>query len=250
MVHSVPAHASRTMNTTNSILFHSVVGLAAITLATQSGLAATVSVNGLAAKQTTPIPDWLEPDATARTHVSSKLGFSATLQVTSLTTSNRQTLQLLLSDVTLRSSGDANQLVRIQVSQDFITKSGFVPITDTDTTNTKSLAQHEATTSVDTTTLPDTTDQFSKDDATSHVNGGPSVSLLMLREGLYRLTASYQFVIPRGQTTGRFLLGEKDGVSGQLILVPLPPAAWAGLAGFGMLAGAHLLRRRRIRARD
>jgi hypothetical protein len=71
-----------------------------------------------------------------------------------------------------------------------------------------------------------------------------------MQTGTYRILALYTFTL--SSANGNWMAleiipGQNDeaATTGTLTLVPLPPAAWAGLAGLAMVGGFGYVRNRR-----
>jgi hypothetical protein len=64
--------------------------------------------------------------------------------------------------------------------------------------------------------------------------------------GLYRMNVNYNFLV-NAKNGGAIVLPASGGFDeAQLVLVPLPPAAWAGLGCLALVGGGAYLRRRRL----
>jgi hypothetical protein len=63
---------------------------------------------------------------------------------------------------------------------------------------------------------------------------------------VYRIAVAYTFVINASNGVVTVELPQSLGDVATLVLVPLPPAAWAGVGGLVLVGGLHSLRRRKL----
>jgi hypothetical protein len=84
------------------------------------------------------------------------------------------------------------------------------------------------------------------------IDCGTSTSVSLLQAGNYRIRALYTFTLNSSNSNWMALEvipGQHDDVSttGCLTLVPLPPAAWAGIGGLGVVGGLSYMRNRKLK---
>ncbi len=84
------------------------------------------------------------------------------------------------------------------------------------------------------------------------IDCGTSTPVSLMQAGTYRVRALYTFTLNSSNSNWMALEvipGQNDNVSttGCLTLVPLPPAAWAGLGGLGVVGGLSYIRHRKLK---
>ena len=168
---------------------------------------------------------------------------SGIIAASSVLVGGNLTLELRLTGFTYSSTSDGS--ITVVISQDYACGVPTGPGTGShqfngNTTGTRNgsvvvNSQHEST------ALPQISANFT---GTGPIAGAQGATTTVPVIGsIYTITATYVFTFSGGQGTGAIVLPDSGHDDTFLVLVPLPPAAYAGMGGLA-LAGAAALRRR------
>jgi hypothetical protein len=165
---------------------------------------------------------------------------------------NAQVLELTLTSFNWTSNAQGTVTLRVDIAQDytiadpvaFATGShqlnGNAVFTGTGQSATVvSNSTHEAT------VLPTLSYNSVVDGTLINAGQGPTTPVAVTG-GVYTITASYLFTITANGASASIILPDSGVDNATLTLVPLPPAAWAGLGGLAFVGGASIVRRRRL----
>lgn len=243
--------------------FARLATLAAAGVVASTSLAAQITVSGAVATSTgTTGPAAINSNFTQ--HIAgtgSGVGFQADVRIINTIANGTQSFTVAVESLRFDKATSGSKTLTLEIIQDFTVdglSTGNATATQTfnstanvpragQTTQFTSDAFHEGS------QLP----RFQGQNGTSGsgwtaIDCGTSTPVALMQSGTYRIRALYTFTLNSTNNNWMALeviAGQNDNVSttGTLTLVPLPPAAWAGLAGLGLVGGVSYVRNRKLK---
>jgi hypothetical protein len=241
-----------------------LAALAIASVAASTSFAAQVSITGAATK-TIGTADVAALNSDFKQTISSTFsggGFTADVRIVNCLANGQQCFTVQVESMRFDKYTSGSKTITLEIIQDFAvvaasTGQGTATQTFNATANVprsgqtasfSSDAYHEGT------QLPRFTGQnASSGGGWTPIDCGTTNPVTVYQSGTYRIRALYTFTL--NSSNGNWMAleilpGQHDNVSttGCLVLVPLPPAAWAGLSGLAMLIGYRTIRRRQLQA--
>jgi hypothetical protein len=188
-------------------------------------------------------------------------GFQADIRIINSVANGTQCFTVEVESMRFDKYISGSRQITLEIIQDFTVETGYLPNgTATQTFNaTANVPSAGQTTSFiadafhEGTQLPRFQGQNgSSGGGWTPIDCGTSTPVSLLQAGTYRIRALYTFTLSSSNANWMALEvipGQHDDVSttGCLTLVPLPPAAWAGLAGLGLVGGVSYVRSRKLK---
>lgn len=173
---------------------------------------------------------------------------SGIIAASSVLVDGNLTLELRLTGFTYTSSGDGS--ITVTISQDYDCGNPVGPATAShqfngNTTGTRNGSVAVASTH-ESTALPNISANFTGAQAISAGQG--ATSSVPVIGNVYTIVATYVFTFSGGQGVGSIILPDSGHDDTLLVLVPLPPAAYAGMGGLALAGFAAFRRRSQNRA--
>ncbi|MFO0831144.1 MAG: hypothetical protein U0637_04775 [Phycisphaerales bacterium] len=233
---------------------NSIFAIGAIALASLAGgvQAAQVTVSGGITIGATGTTGPLAADSTtAITFSGSSADASVTglVAATSTIVGSQQTLNLRLTGFTFTSTSQSNVVIEVNIIQDYVltNQGSFSTASHQLNGNTQGTRSGNiVVTSVhESTNLPVLNVGFVG--ATNPITAEQGATTVVSPiDGIYRINTTYRFTIEGGSGTGSIILPDSGHDDVLLVLVPLPPAAAAGLGGLALVGVGASLRRRAL----
>jgi hypothetical protein len=163
-----------------------------------------------------------------------------------------QVLELTLTNFTWSSNSATPVTLRIDMVQDYTVAGSAVSATGSHQLNGNAVFANStqsatvvANSTHESTALP-VLSYNSGVDGNSITKGQGATTSVAISGGVYTIAASYVFTLSANGAVASIVLPDSGVNNASLTLVPLPPAAWAGLGGLAFVGGASVARRRRL----
>jgi hypothetical protein len=237
--------------------------LAALILAAGSATAATINVSGaynLSAGNANPIginaaSQHTFSQGSGNDFVSGVVRFSNTSEG-----NGNQFFELTLTNFTFSSASQSPVTISIRIVQDFIIDGIALSATGSHQLNGNVnfnaagqiasgtvISRHEATDLPSLSFNPGNAPIGSGPITTPIARGQGPTTDVPVTGGIYTIDTTYTFTLnAQGSGPVSIVLPDSGVDNATLLLVPLPPAAWAGLGGLAFVGGGAALRRRRL----
>lgn len=187
--------------------------------------------------------------------------FQADIRIINCVANGTQCFTVEIASMRFDKYTSGSKQITLEIIQDFTVQTGYLPNgTATQTFNaTANVPRSGQTTSFvadafhEGTQLPRFQGQNgSSGSGWTPIDCGTSTPVSLLQAGNYRIRALYTFTLNSSNSNWmalEVLPGQNDDVSttGCLTLVPLPPAAWAGIGGLGLAGGVSYVRHRKLK---
>ncbi|MFO0831143.1 MAG: hypothetical protein U0637_04770 [Phycisphaerales bacterium] len=229
-----------------------IVGsLVALAAAAGTAQAATVNVTGsLATNANSGVSVLSMGGTTGTTFSASNANASVTgiIAASSVLINGQLTLELRLTGFNYTSSGDGS--ITVTVSQDYDCGSPSGPATASHQFNGNTTGTRNGSVSLasnhESTALPNISTNFT---GTQTISAGQGATTIVPITGnIYSIVATYVFTFSGGQGSGSIILPDSGHDDTLIVLVPLPPAAYAGMGGLALAGFAAFRRRSQNRA--
>ncbi len=173
---------------------------------------------------------------------------SGIIAASSVLVDGNLTLELRLTGFTYTSSGDGS--ITVTISQDYDCGNPVGPATASHQFNGNTTGTRNGSVSLSSahegTTLPVIAHAFT---GTQNIEGAQGATTVVPVIGnVYSIVATYVFTFSGGQGVGSIILPDSGHDDVLLVLVPLPPAAYAGMGGLALAGFAAFRRRSQNRA--
>ncbi len=229
-----------------------IVGsLIALAAAAGSAQAASVNVTGGLSTNANSGVTVLAMGGTTGTNFSASNATSSVsgiIAASSVLINGNLTLELRLTGFTYTSTGDGT--ITVVVSQDYDCGSPSGPATASHQFNGNTTGSRNGSVSLssthESTLLPNISTNFTGTQAIS-AGQGATTSVPVIGN-IYSIVATYVFTFSGGQGTGSIILPDSGHDDTLIVLVPLPPAAYAGMGGLALAGFAAFRRRSQNRA--
>lgn len=169
---------------------------------------------------------------------------------------SNQVLELTLTNFTWTSNAQGTVSLRVDITQDYTIQAGVENATGSHQLNGNVVLSSEGQNATivnnsthESTVLPTLNYNYAADAAQfgNIINKGQGPTTPVAVSGnVYTITASYLFTLTANGFSASIVLPDSGVDNATLTLVPLPPAAWAGLGGLAFVGGASIARRRRL----
>jgi hypothetical protein len=239
-----------------------------VTCVASSTFGALVSLQGAHNAPTTGSLGPLGLNANTSVSFSSGTGndrISGTIVSSNTSFNGGQQFGLSLTNFVFSGTGNTTQSVTIELIQDYVVDSTFVGRAETLAgagmignvafSGAGQLAQGSVQSMHECTNLPfvmfNPNGILIDQARTTGVSRGTGAATAVAVMGnVYRVAMCYTFTINANNGIVQINLAETSGASATLVLVPLPPAAWAGLGGLALAGGMRMVRRRKLEKTD
>jgi hypothetical protein len=227
-----------------------VSSLVALAAAAGSAQAATVNVTG-SLSTSAGTANVLAMGATTGANFSASNATSSVsgiIAASSVLVDGQLTLELRITGFNYTSSGDGS--ITVTIAQDYDCGNPVGPATAShqfngNTTGTRNGSVSLASTH-ESTALPNVAANFT---GTQNISAGQGATTIVPIAGnIYSIVATYVFTFSGGQGTGSIILPDSGHDDTLIVLVPLPPAAYAGMGGLALAGFAAFRRRSQNRA--
>ncbi len=245
------------------LCFTRLAALALAGVVASTSLAAQITVTGaISASTGNTTPAAINSNFTQ--HISgsaSGTSFQADIRIINTIANGTQCFTVEIASMRFDKYTSGSKQITLEIIQDFtVDAAAMSPATATQTFNTTAnVPRSGQTTSFiadvyhEGTQLPRFQGQNgSSGSGWTPIDCGTSTSVSLLQAGNYRIRALYTFTLNSSNSNWMALEvipGQHDDVSttGCLTLVPLPPAAWAGIGGLGVVGGLSYMRNRKLK---